>query len=161
MNDLIDQAEQRLLRPGGLSTDDLDRVARGLHPKTAQPHLGGGDEDPPQPSAVVVSPGRGTLESEGERSFELHELIDELLTREREIDETTPFDALATQDISLLNELNERYDDRCAFGDVVVNCFVGATSDEDCRVLADEAVAFVSTRGRVVEARCDFTCEIE
>ncbi|MEO6075521.1 MAG: metallopeptidase TldD-related protein, partial [Dokdonella sp.] len=26
MNDLIDQAEQRLLRPGGLSTDDLDRV---------------------------------------------------------------------------------------------------------------------------------------
>ena len=77
------------------------------------------------------------------------------------IDETTPFDALATQDISLLNELNERYDDRCAFGDVVVNCFVGATSDEDCRVLADEAVAFVSTRGRVVEARCDFTCEIE
>ena len=26
MNDLIEQAEQRLLRPGGLSTDDLDRV---------------------------------------------------------------------------------------------------------------------------------------
>lgn len=73
------------------------------------------------------------------------------------VDEAAPVDS----DASLLNELNERFDDACVFDSAVITCFAGATSDKDCQVLADEARAIASTPQRPVDAQCLFTCEIE
>ncbi|MDP2341551.1 MAG: hypothetical protein Q8O67_11355 [Deltaproteobacteria bacterium] len=75
----------------------------------------------------------------------------------------TPLDRRATQDFSLLADLNARFDDKCRFEgeptDIV--CLVGATNAEDCDDLLSEALDISILRERPLDGFCFFACEIE
>ena len=74
-----------------------------------------------------------------------------------------PFDPRATQDFSLLADLNARFDDRCAFEDepVVIDCHVGASSPDACEASAADALAIGLDRDVVLASTCFFDCIID
>ncbi|MDP2345033.1 MAG: hypothetical protein Q8O67_29080 [Deltaproteobacteria bacterium] len=64
--------------------------------------------------------------------------------------DAAPLDSRATQDFSLLADLNARFDDKCRFESepTEIACVVGANNVSDCEVLLSEAVAISTQRDR-------------